>query len=55
MSRSLRTGLSPFDLAQGDPEALEGSKDERLGSWFDKLTTSGMSLYIARTSLAPDS
>jgi hypothetical protein len=22
--------LSPFDVAQGDPEALEGSKDERL-------------------------
>src|SRR6266852_8209951 len=27
------------------------SKDERLGSWFDKLTTSGMSGYIARTRL----
>jgi hypothetical protein len=28
--------LSPFDAAQGDPEALEGSKDEHAGSWFDK-------------------
>jgi hypothetical protein len=25
---SLVLSLSPFDLAQGDPEALEGSKDE---------------------------
>jgi hypothetical protein len=41
MSISLRTGLSPFDVAQGDPEALEASKDERRGSWFDALTTSG--------------
>jgi LAO/AO transport system kinase len=26
--RSLRTGLSPFDVAQGDPEVLEGSNHE---------------------------
>jgi len=25
---SLALSLSPFDLAQGDPEALEGSKGE---------------------------
>jgi hypothetical protein len=30
--------LSPFDSAQGDPEVLEGSKDEPSLSWFDKLT-----------------
>ena len=29
MSGSVRTGLSPFHVAQGDPEALEGSRDER--------------------------
>jgi hypothetical protein len=40
MSRSLRTGLSPLDNARDDPEHVEGSKDERFGSWFDKLTTS---------------
>src|SRR5262245_36706185 len=33
--------LSPFDVTQSDSEALEGSKDEPVGSWSDKLTTSG--------------
>ncbi len=39
--KPLVLSVSPFDGAQGDSEALEGSKDERqIGSWFDKLTTS---------------
>jgi hypothetical protein len=37
---TLILSLSPFDVAQGDPEALEGSKDEPFCSWFDELTTS---------------
>ena len=37
---SLILSLSPFDVAQGDPEVLEGSQDEPFCSWFDKLTTS---------------
>ena len=35
-------GLSPFDVAQGDPELAEESKDES-DSWFDRLTTSDCS------------
>jgi hypothetical protein len=38
----LVVSLSPFDQAQGDPEALEGSNHELCGSFFDELRTSGM-------------
>ena len=34
--------LSPFDAAQGDPEALEGSNHEQKRSSFDRLRTSGV-------------
>jgi len=45
-SRMVRTplilSLSPFDVAQGDPEALEGSKDERAYSARRPLVMASM-------------
>ena len=40
--------LSSFDVAQDDPELVEGSKDERPGSWFDKPVLSELALRQAQ-------
>ena len=35
---SLVLSLSPFDVAEGDPEALEGSKEERRARGLTSLS-----------------
>jgi hypothetical protein len=40
-----------FDVAQDDPELVEGSKDEPFCSWFDKLTTSEVVKRFGRSTL----